>query len=107
MTRKQPSRQAVSIGEILDSFLSEAHRDSVRPMERLRASWERITEKKRIRGTRVVQVKQGRVTIEVKSPPLVAELAQFRRRELLNDLQRDLAGDPNIKTLQFRLGAWK
>ncbi len=107
MTPKRPSRQAVPIGEILDTFLSEAHRDSVRPMERLRASWARITEKKHIQGTRVTQIRQGRVTIEVKSPPLVAELAQFRRRELLDDLQRDLSGEPKVRTLLFRLGAWK
>ena len=106
MSSEKPSRRAVPIGEILDAYLAETERSSVKPLAVTKRAWETLTKARHIKGTRVASLKEGKVVIEVKSPPLVAELAQFRRRELLDALQRETRTETKIKDLRFRLSAW-
>lgn len=106
MSGENRSRRAVPIGEILDAYLAETEQSSVRPLARVREAWGAIVRDKRIHGTRVAAFQDGRAIIEVKSPPLVAELSQFRRKELLDAVQRFLTTDPKVRELRFRLSAW-
>ncbi|MCB9833505.1 MAG: DUF721 domain-containing protein [Planctomycetes bacterium] len=97
---------AVPIGEVLARILGAKERESVRPMQRLQAAWARLQTRGRLEGTRVSAYAAKAVVIEVRSPPLCAELAQFRRRELLSSLRAELGGDPPLDEIKFRLGAW-
>ncbi len=106
MNSERPPRKAVPIGEILDAYLAETERSSVKPLSLVKGAWGSICKTRHIQGTRVASFKEGKVTIEVKSPPLVAELAQFRRKELLDALQRALVVDAKVSDLRFRLSAW-
>ncbi|MFT7618841.1 MAG: hypothetical protein ACI97A_002489 [Planctomycetota bacterium] len=106
MSSDRPSRRAVPIGEILDAYIAETERTSVKPLAVTKRAWESIAKARHIKGTRIASLKEGKVIIEVKSPPLVAELAQFRRRELLDALQRETRAETQIKDLRFRLSAW-
>lgn len=103
---KERKESAVPIGDILAEFLHAKEREAVRPIQRLEAAWKELQKTGRLDGTRVAAYRSGAAVIEVKSPPLCAELAQFRRREILARLQNELAGDPPLDELKFRLGAW-
>ena len=94
------------IGDVIDAFIRETEREAVGPTQRVKEAWNQLTTQKKIKNTRVSFFKEGNASIEVKSPPLCAELSQFRRRELLESMQRLLNDDPVVKELRFRLGAW-
>jgi predicted nucleic acid-binding Zn ribbon protein len=106
MNQDRKSNQATPIGDIIGKFIRQTEEQAVKPMQLVRNAWEAVCKEKRIYGTRVVTFQEGKVAIEVKSPPLCAELAQFRRRELLEEMQRRLVSEPQVKELRFRLGAW-
>ncbi len=106
MESERRSRNAVPIGDILDAYLAETERSSVKPLAQVRHGWESLVQSKKLNGTRVASFKEGKVTIEVKSPPLLAELAQFRRKELLLTLQSTVSPEVSICDLRFRLSAW-
>ena len=97
---------AVPIGDILTDLIDAKEREAVRPIQRLQAAWATLQAAGRLEGTRIAGYRSGAAIIEVKSPPLCAELAQFRRREILGRLREELAGDPPLDELRFRLGAW-
>lgn len=106
MEPERRSRNAVPIGEILDAYIAETERSSVKPLAQVRHGWESLVQAKKLNGTRVASFKEGKVTIEVKSPPLLAELAQFRSKELLLALQTLVGGEARVSNLRFKLSAW-
>ena len=102
------SREPVPIGEILQEFLARTEREKVQPRHRVESAWRTVwaRESSDPDATRVAQWRRGIAYIEVKSPPLCAELSQFRRRDLEAALRRELGDEVAVKRLQFRLGAW-
>jgi len=95
------------IGEIVDEWVRKTERETLGPTQRVGAAWRRIATKKQFpKTTRLAAFKRGTAVIEVTSPPLCAELAQFHRMDLLEELRSALNGDPMVKTLRFRLGAF-
>ena len=95
------------IGEIIDEWVRKTERESLGPTQRVGAAWRRIAAKRDIaKATRLAAFKRGSAVIEVTSPPLCAELAQFHRDTLLQELRRELDGEPGVQTLRFRLGAF-
>ncbi|MEZ6196340.1 MAG: DUF721 domain-containing protein [Planctomycetota bacterium] len=99
-------RDPETLGEIVRGLLDVKRREQVEPRHRIINAWERITASRRISGTRVGGWKDGTAVIEVDSPPLCAELAQFRRIELLDALREELEGNPALRDVRFRLGAF-
>lgn len=55
--------------------------------------------------TRVVAIRRGVLEVEVKNGVLLQELAQFRKRALLAELRKQLAGT-KVTDIKFRAGAW-
>ena len=105
--REEPGRggAAESVGAILGRLLPE-----VRPAERRRRSavaeaWHRVAGDQLGEDTRASTLQRGVLTVEVRSPGLLAELQGFRREELLSRL---LAAEPSgrITGLRFRPGVF-
>ncbi len=98
---------ADSIGDILDTWLAKVERETMGPTQRVVAAWQGvIRENERLRRTRVAAFRSGVAVIEVASPPLCAELAQFQRSQLLERLNEFMEGDRVVRDLRFRLGAF-
>lgn len=57
------------------------------------------------RETRVVALRRGILEVEVLNGVLLQELAQFRKRGLLAELQKRLPGT-KLTDIKFRAGAW-
>ena len=106
MDARDKKRGPQPIGEILHEFLREKERDAVDPRQRVVRAWSAAIADDPAPGTRVTTFRKGIVTIEVKSPPLCAELSQFRRRDLLSRMQRSMGDGVIVKDLRFRLGSW-
>ncbi|HGY92034.1 MAG TPA: DUF721 domain-containing protein [Planctomycetes bacterium] len=105
--RKRSPHDADSIGDILDSWLAKVERETMGPTQRVAAAWQGvIRENERFKKTRVAAFRSGVAVIEVASPPLCAELAQFQRTRLLERLKEFMEGDPVVRDLRFRLGAF-
>lgn len=103
MSRREP----VQLGELVEDLVRRTREDSVDPLRRIEAAWSELAA--RIEGTadtRVAGFSRGVVSIEVKSPPLCAELAQFRRLRVLTDLRSAVGDTVKVKDVRFRLGAW-
>ena len=100
------SRNAVLLGDVIRGVMRDAEMERQAPLDRVRQAWETVTEGMVARDSRVASLYRGTATIEVKSPPLCAELAQFRARRLLERVRLELKDEPVIKRLRFKLGAW-
>ncbi len=101
------SHDADSIGDILDAWLAKVERETMGPTQRVAAAWQGvIRENERFAKTRVAAFRSGVAVIEVASPPLCAELAQFQRSRLLERMQEFMEGEPVLRDLRFRLGAF-
>lgn len=95
-----------ALGPILREFLEDKRRTQVEPRWRVQRAWETIAEQQSIAGTRLATWREGIALIEVASPPLCAELIQFRRTELLAAMRAELDTQPPLKDIRFRLGAF-
>jgi predicted nucleic acid-binding Zn ribbon protein len=91
-----------SIGESLRGFLrsSDVVKRS-RATQRWTEVWRQVAEPAVLAHTEVRGVRQGVLTIAVDSPPLLHELASFRREALLRALN-DRAEGEALKDLFFR-----
>lgn len=108
MTGTEGNEGPESVGDILDDLLERTARDSVAPMRMLVDAWGRLMKRDATLGsTRIAAYRKGVVVIEVSSPPVCAELAQFRRMEVLERLRRELREEVAVKELRFRLGAFR
>ena len=104
MTRDRRGPEA--LGPIVRAYLDDKRRTQVEPRLRVLHAWERVAEAQGLRGTRVGAWREGVAVIEVASPPLCAELVQFRRLELLDAMREELDTSPPLKDIRFRLGAF-
>jgi Dna[CI] antecedent DciA-like protein len=104
MTRDR--RGPESLGPILRAFLDDKRRLQVEPRLRVVRAWDDLAEAQGLRGTRVAAWRESIAIIEVASPPLCAELVQFRRPELLDAMREALDAQPPLKDIRFRLGAF-
>ena len=95
-----------TLGEIVRTVLEDKRRSQVEPRWRVMRAWETVAEARAIAGTRVATWREGIALIEVASPPLCAELIQFRRPELLDAMRAELDTNPPLKDIRFRLGAF-
>lgn len=105
--KRRSATDPQALGEILDSFLSKKESEVVAPRQRVEKAWLKICEGLNIQGTRVAGFRTGEVQIEVASPPLCAELSQFRRAELEHQLATELGSTNPVKSLRFKLGVFK
>jgi predicted nucleic acid-binding Zn ribbon protein len=94
-----------SIGEILPRVLRESGFTKSRRGSTLAELWERAAGPELGRETRPATLRQGVLTVEVRSAALLADLAGFRTEELL---ARFLDADPSgrVTGLRFRLGVF-
>ncbi|MCA9322421.1 MAG: DUF721 domain-containing protein [Planctomycetes bacterium] len=98
---------AQPIGEIVDALLRKTEAEALVPTQRVAAAWKRIVARDhKITRTRLANFRRGVAVVEVVSPPLCAELAQFRRDQLLASLRQELEDNPPVRELRFRLGAF-
>jgi predicted nucleic acid-binding Zn ribbon protein len=56
--------------------------------------------------TRVVALRRGILEVEVDSAVLLHEMAQFHKRQLLEQMRSRLAGAP-LNDMRIRAGVWK
>ncbi len=95
---------ASAIGDLLPGVLRE-----MKPLRRrgsgLAEVWDRAVGSKLSEETRVASLRQGVLTVEVRSASLLAELDGFRRDDLLRLV---LTADPSgrITGLRLRLGSF-
>ena len=99
-------RKPTPLGELIESYIRAKEAEVLEPRQRIEAAWARIVSAGLAPGTRVGGYRDGVLTVEVRSPPVFAELSQFGRRRLLDRLLEDVGGDAPIKDLKFRLGSW-
>ena len=103
MNRREP----VHLGEIVEDLVRRTREESVDPLRRIEAAWSELAARMEGAGdTRVAGFSRGVVSVEVKSPPLCAEVAQFRRLRVLADLRAAVGESVRVKDVRFRLGAW-
>lgn len=106
VARRKPSDPKI-LSEILGELLERQESEHVGPRRRVEAAWVAVARKLKLRGTRVAGYREGVAQIEIESPPLCAELSQFRRREVERAMEAELGEDNPIKSLRFRLGAFE
>ena len=106
VARRKPS-DPKRLADILGPLLERQETEQVEPRRRVVAAWRRVAEKLGLRGTRVAGFRDGIVQIEIESPPLCAELSQFRRSEVERAMDAELGEDNPLKSLRFRLGAFE
>ena len=103
--RRRESRGPIPLNEILDSVLDRAGRRNQGDFEVVRTAWDDLCAHEGIEQTRAVKYDRGTLAVEVVSPPLCAELAQFRGPALLASLRERVGDRPHVRRLAFRLGA--
>lgn len=103
---RKGNRDAQRVGDILRGYLAHKETTAVVPRQRIEEAWTRLCRREGFGRTRIAGLRGKDVIIEVESPPLCAELAQFRSRELLQQMQRELGDHVRIDSLRFRLGAF-
>jgi predicted nucleic acid-binding Zn ribbon protein len=94
-----------AVGAILARMLRDP---SLRPPRRGRGVedvWARAAGPELAEETRAATLRQGVLTVEVRSAPLLAELAGFRSQELLGRVTAE-DGAGRIRGLKFRLGVF-
>jgi predicted nucleic acid-binding Zn ribbon protein len=94
-----------TVGQILPRVLRESGFTKSRRASTMADLWERAAGPELAAETRPSTLRQGVLTIEVRSAGLLAELAGFRTQELLSKF---LAEDPSgrVVQLRFRLGVF-
>ena len=93
------------VGSILPRVLAESGFTRRRRRSSLSSLWETAAGAELAAETRPATLRHGVLTVEVRSTALLAELAGFRREELLSRL---LAADPSgrVTGLRLRLGVF-
>ena len=100
-------REPVSIGDLVEDLVNRTREESVDPLRRVEAAWAVVAARHGCGDdSRVAGFARGVVSIAVKSPPLCAELAQFRRLRVVADLRGAVGDSVRVKDVRFRLGAW-
>lgn len=71
----------------------------------LEAAWADAAGPELTADTRVLVLRRGVLEVEVRTGVLMQELAQFRKRPLLEAVRKRMAGT-TVTDLKFRAGAW-
>ena len=105
-TRTKKNTGLESIEKILGRWLKanripqRLNRDSVF------GKWKEVVGEAMAERTRVVDLTDGLLTVEVDSAPLLHELSTYYRQELLEELRR-LEDFPNFRDIRFRAGTFE
>ncbi len=96
---------AEALGDILRRVMRDVRPPTPRRRDAIFAAWRSAAGSALAQETRPTTLRKGVLTIEVRSPPLLHDLAGFRRDELLS---RFLAAAPKgrVTGLRFRLGVF-
>ncbi len=98
------SRGPVPLAEVLGDLFAARGLARVRGTAELAEAWAHAVGEAGQGRTRVDGVRRGVLTITVAHPTLLAELATFRKAELLAALRRKLA-EVTIHDIRFRIGS--
>jgi predicted nucleic acid-binding Zn ribbon protein len=91
------------LSEILSRLFTERGWGRKQDRLRLERAWAAVADAAWVAQTRVVGIKRGVLEIEVAGGVVLQELAQFHKRRLLGELQRQLTG-VKLNDLRFRAG---
>ncbi|CAN5508634.1 hypothetical protein BH11PLA2_BH11PLA2_08670 [soil metagenome] len=72
---------------------------------RLEGAWQAAATDIAVAETRVMSLRRGVLEVEVRSPILLQELAQFHKRRLLASL-RQMLPSITLSDLKFKSGTW-
>ncbi|GIW71521.1 MAG: hypothetical protein KatS3mg102_1063 [Planctomycetota bacterium] len=98
-------RGPASLGELLAGVLHGAGAAGGQPpLVRARNAWQQAVGAELAAQTRVSGWRNGVLRVQVRSAPLLQELATFRRQALQAALAQRL---PGFRALQLRAGAWE
>lgn len=100
---RRRSRGARPIGEIITEYMSSsglARRWSARDIHE---AWIEAAGEEAAGHSQVVGLKNGVLSVIVDSAPCLHEMANFRKREILNEV-RSRKGCEQISDIEFRLG---
>jgi predicted nucleic acid-binding Zn ribbon protein len=106
-TYRRYRKNALQIGELLKKYLKHHGIDKLLRFQKIYEFWSKAVGEELAKQTRVVALRRNVLTIEVASSPLLAELAGYRKHELLESLRRCLAEAKRkqyIDDLVFKLG---
>jgi predicted nucleic acid-binding Zn ribbon protein len=103
--RRRRGGDAESVGSILARVMHDVRPARRRRRDRVAEAWTRVAGVELAQETRPATLRQGVLTVEVRSASLLHELRSFRRDELL---ERLLAAEPSGRVigLRFRLGVF-
>ena len=103
--RARRGGDAESVGAILARVMKDVRPARRKRRDKIADAWARIAGPEIALETRPATLRQGVLTVEVKSSSLLHELRSFRRDELL---ERLLAAEPSgrVTGLRFRLGVF-
>jgi hypothetical protein len=90
------------LSDLLSQVVAQRGLASVRGNEELNLTWMHVAGDKLARQTKVLSVKRGVLHVAVGNAPLLAELATFHKRSLLEALQANEATH-RIRDLKFQL----
>jgi hypothetical protein len=94
------------IGEIVKSLLSKLDLEERAIEASVREWWVDLVGKEIARYSAVRSVRKGRLLVIVKGPVLIQELSQYRKKEILAELNRRI-GNSYIKDVFFKVGEVK
>jgi predicted nucleic acid-binding Zn ribbon protein len=93
------------LGEILSRLFTARGWGRKQARLHLEETWADIVGPRDARHTRVGALRRGVLEVLVDNAVLMQELAQFQKRQLLEQLRRRLPGS-TFTDLRFRAGAW-
>lgn len=96
--------RAFEAGELSTRFLKTRELKAPDKHQRLREAWVQIVGDELAGKTHVVRYRGGIVTVDVKGSPLLQELEQFYKNELLESL-RGAVTNVLVRDIRFRLEA--
>ena len=100
-------KNAQKVGDLLKKYLKQRGIEKLLRFRKIYEFWSEAVGEELAAQTRVVALRRNVLTIEVASSPLLAELAGYRKQELLEALRKCLAEAKRkqyIDDLIFKLG---
>ncbi|MBI3273124.1 MAG: DUF721 domain-containing protein [Planctomycetes bacterium] len=94
------------MGDLISEFMKEPAIASWMALRDVRERWVELAGAVVASHTRILTLERGVLKIEVDSSPLLAELATFRRDELLRKLAEAFPAK-RVRDLKFVAGSWK
>lgn len=98
--------QARKLGDLVEALFAEPGLASWMSLRPVRERWVEVVGESVGQHTRILTLERGVLRIEVDSPPLMAELATFRKAEVLARL-REALPSRNVRDLRFMPGSWR